>query len=140
MELHLWQATISSVCLGKESCSVCCVDSLYNSQKTTDISGSESRARQTASSTVNYIKTRPPCAPLSAKLHEEMGFNQDSVSHTKACWLSKGKVLGRFFELRSKLKAYAMDCTKSEVTDLLYNQRKMCLLDYVTDIAGKLNE
>ena len=53
---------------------------------------------------VNYIKTRP----VKSRLFEQLCSNMDSqhrrlLLHTKARWLSKGKVLNRVYELRQEL-------------------------------------
>ncbi|KAH1176895.1 hypothetical protein KIL84_010597 [Mauremys mutica] len=83
---------------------------------------------------MNYHKTQPVGVSLFAKLHEGMGSNHVVVFHTEARWLSKGKILGQFFELGDKC-TFAMDFKKSELNDFLCD-----LLAYITDIYGRLNK
>ena len=90
---------------------------------------------------VNYIKPHPLRARLFAKLCADMGSEyENKLFHTDAWWLSRGNVLERFFKLRNKLLAFSMDVKKTDFVDFLCDQQKMCLLAYVTDIFGKLNE
>lgn len=92
-------------------------------------------------SMVNYIKPHPLRARLFAKVCADMGSEYENLLfHTEARWLSRGNVLERFFKLRNELLAFFMDVKKTDFVDFLCDQQKMCLLAYVTDIFGKLNE
>ena len=51
----------------------------------------------------------------------------------------KGESAAEIFELRDELLAFFMDVKKRNLL-IFFDQNKMCLLAYVTDIFGKLNE
>ncbi|KAJ3588490.1 hypothetical protein NHX12_012082 [Muraenolepis orangiensis] len=96
---------------------------------------------QQVTTMVNYIKPHPLRARLFAKLCSDMGSEHDHLLfHTEARWLSRGRVLQRFFELKDELLAFFTDVKKPELVDFLCDQNKMCLLAYITDIFGKLND
>ncbi len=49
---------------------------------------------------INFIKSRPLNACLFRRLCDGMGSEHtELLLHTEVCWLSKGKVLNRLFEL-----------------------------------------
>ncbi|MGH0127157.1 UNVERIFIED_CONTAM: hypothetical protein FKN15_055997 [Acipenser sinensis] len=106
-----------------------------------DLSTELGEVLQQVTCIVNYIKAHPLRARLFAKLCEDMGSDHNLLLfHTEVRWLSRGRILERFFKLKEELLAYAIVCKKTEFSNVLSEQTKMCLLAYVTDIFGKLNE
>lgn len=68
---------------------------------------------------VNYIKPHPLCASQYAKLCGQMGSQYDNMLfHTEAQWLSRGRVLERFFKLRNELLAFSRDVKKMIVSTI----------------------
>lgn len=62
----------------------------------------------------------------------------DLPYHTEIRWLSKGKVLSRFFELRNVIEIFLNE--KNYVQPLLSNHEWLWKLAFSTDIVGYLNE
>lgn len=62
----------------------------------------------------------------------------DLPYHTEIRWLSNGKVLSRFFELRNVIEIFLNE--KNYVQPLLSNNEWLWKLAFATDIVGYLNE
>ena len=89
---------------------------------------------------VNFIKTRP----LKSRLFEKMCVNMNSqhkhlTLHTKARWLSRGKVRCRVHELHKELHAFFK--TEKHERSCEYLQCKFWLsrLEYLAEIFAHLN-
>ena len=92
-------------------------------------------------SLVNFIKMSPLRERIFAKVCNESAAEHDILLfYTSACWLSRGKVLQRFFELRGEIRNYAMDVGKNDLVEFLSDNEQMCLVAYLADIFAKLNE
>ena len=77
---------------------------------------------------------------LFAKLCGDMGSDHDIVLfNTEAWWLSRGS-LGKIFHVKRGTVVIQNECKNTDLLDFLCNEKKMCLLAYITDIFGKLNE
>ena len=71
---------------------------------------------------VNYIKSKPKNVLLFSKLCASMEADYLTlIIHTKVRWLSKGKVLTRFYELRNELMIY-FTMVNSKYCDLLSHE------------------
>lgn len=85
---------------------------------------------------VNFIKSKP----LKSWLFNDLCSAMDSdhtqlLFHTEVRWLSRGRVLQRFYELREKLMIF-FTCEESQYADFLrYNS--WCTV--VAFLLGKLN-
>jgi len=59
---------------------------------------------------VNFIKARPKNSRLFGVLCDEMGCeHKQLLLHSEVCWLSRGKVILRLFELRDELRVFLME-------------------------------
>ncbi|XP_023211413.1 zinc finger BED domain-containing protein 5-like, partial [Centruroides sculpturatus] len=88
---------------------------------------------------VNFIKTRLVKARFFRKLCEDLGAEHTSLLYyCNSCWLSRGNVLSRIYELKHELYTYLLieshrDAEKFKDTDFLIK------LAYLCDIFEKLN-
>lgn len=88
---------------------------------------------------VNYIKSKPKNVRLFAKLCEFMEADHLTlIIHTEVRWLSKGKVLSRFYELRNELLIY-FTMENSEYCDFLSDEIWCSKLAFLADIFAHLN-
>jgi hypothetical protein len=69
---------------------------------------------------VNFIKSRATNIRLFSILCNEMGSEHDKLLHTEVRWLSRGNVLSRLFELRSKVQIFLSDTTSNLSIRLLH--------------------
>jgi hypothetical protein len=84
---------------------------------------------------VNYIKSK-----LLKVMCKDAGARHETllVLHTNIRWLSKGKVLSRFYELRNELlEAFAAE--KPEFAALIKDETWCSTVAYLADIFGHLN-
>lgn len=86
---------------------------------------------------INFIKSRP----LQSRLFEALCKDMESVHmqlllHTEIRWLSRGKILERFFELRDEVRVFVLEtkCSNS-LTDFDW----LCMAAYLADIFEHLN-
>jgi hypothetical protein len=88
---------------------------------------------------VNYIKTRTVKTRLLKVVCKEAGARHETlVLHTRIRWLSKGKVLSRFYELRNELlQTFATE--KPEFAALIKDETWCSKVEYVVGIFGHLN-
>ena len=90
---------------------------------------------------VNYIKTRALKSRIFAKLCEAMRAQHTSlILHTEIKWLSKGRTLTRFFELKEELISFFKQEGKEDLCELLRNNYWCSKLSYLTDIFEHLNK
>uniref|UniRef100_K7FJU0 BED-type domain-containing protein n=1 Tax=Pelodiscus sinensis TaxID=13735 RepID=K7FJU0_PELSI len=79
---------------------------------------------------VNYIKAHPFNSRLFAVLCDEMGSDHcQLLLHTEVCWLSRGKVLMRIFEMDIKF----------ELAHCFHDFNWLAILAYLADVFGHLN-
>ena len=89
---------------------------------------------------VNYIKMRPLKRRLFTKLCAGMEAEHFTLTrHTEIRWLSRGKVLSRFYELREELLIFCLQEKLKEFEECLSNDHWCSKLAYFTDIFHKLN-
>lgn len=93
---------------------------------------------QTVVKMVNFIKSRP----LESRLFNSLCSAMDDehtrlLLHTEVRWLSRGRVLQRFYELREELLIF-FTCKESEYADFLSNDAWCSKVAFLTDIFGKL--
>jgi hypothetical protein len=86
-----------------------------------------------------YIKTRAVKTILLKVMCREAGARHETVVlHTNIRWLSNGKVLSRFYELRNKvLETFATE--KPEFAALIKDETWCSKVVYLADIFGHLN-
>jgi len=90
---------------------------------------------------VNYIKQRPMKSRIFSKLCESMDAEHVSlILHTEVRWLSRGKVLARFYELLKELLAFFNQEKMDEYSTLLNDQHWCSKLAYLSDIFHQLNK
>ena len=89
---------------------------------------------------VNFIKARPLNFRIFKLLCEDIGKTHKALLlHTEVRWLSRGKVLARFYELHEDVHSFLSDQKHKfaiKLTDSAFIQR----LAYMADIFVHLNE
>ena len=89
----------------------------------------------------NYIKARLLKLRLFTKLCKKMEANYENLLlHTKARWLSFGKVLSRVYELKEKMLAFFSFERQGEFCNLLCDDSWKSKLAYLVDIFDHLNK
>jgi hypothetical protein len=88
---------------------------------------------------VNYVKSRALKIRLLKQTCQEAGSRHDTlVLHTDVCWLSTGKVLARFYELRNELlNIFTLE--NPDFAAQLNNEEWCTKLAYLADIFSHLN-
>jgi hypothetical protein len=87
---------------------------------------------------VNSIKTRAVKTRLLKVMCKEGARHETLVLHTNIRWLSKGKVLSKFYELRNELlEIFATE--KPEFAALIKDETWCSKVTYLVDIFGHLN-
>jgi zinc finger BED domain-containing protein 5/7/8/9 len=94
---------------------------------------------QTVVKIVNFIKSKP----LKSRLFNQLCSTMDSeytqlLFHTEAKWLSRGRVLQRFYELREELLLF-FTCEESKYADFLSDDSWCTKVAFLADIFEKLN-
>ena len=76
---------------------------------------------------VNVVKSRPLATRLFRVLCEDLGSTHEALLfHTEVRWLSKGKALKRFFELRGELQIFLDSQNASEYKSLFTDKFTLC--------------
>ena len=89
---------------------------------------------------VNFIKSQLLNARVFRLLCESMGSTHETLLlHTEVRWLSRGKVLPRFFELRKEIMFFLSE-HPFQLSAKPKDQCWMERLAYLSDIFGYLNE
>ena len=89
---------------------------------------------------VNYIKMRPLKRRLFTKLCADMEAEHSTlIQHTEMRWLSRGKVLSRFYKLREELLIFCLQENLKEFVECLSHDHWRSKLAYLTDIFHELN-
>lgn len=94
---------------------------------------------QTVVKMVNFIKSKP----LKSRLFNQLCSAMDSehtqlLFHTEVRWLSRGRVLQRFYELREELLLF-FTCEESKYADFLSDDSWCAKVAFLADIFEKLN-
>ena len=89
---------------------------------------------------VNFFKARPlnTCV-FSALCNDMFSDHVTLLQHTEVCWLSRGKVLTRCFELRDKLKVFFTD-HHFHLSDRLHDDEFLTRLAYLGDVFLDQND
>nr|XP_055065380.1 SCAN domain-containing protein 3-like [Misgurnus anguillicaudatus] len=88
---------------------------------------------------VNHIKSRPVNSRLLATLCNEMGSQHEALLfHTEVRWLSRGKALGRLYELREEAYSLLKE-SKPELAHHLKDPDWLLKLAYLACIFERLN-
>ncbi|XP_063911218.1 zinc finger BED domain-containing protein 5-like [Zophobas morio] len=89
---------------------------------------------------INFIKSKELNSRLFTLLCEELSSNHKPLLlHAEVRWLSRGKILSRFFELKDEVRIYLSE-RKSEYAQKLNDQNWLQLAAYLADIFAILNE
>ncbi len=95
---------------------------------------------ETAVKMVNYIKQRPLKSRIFTKICESMeSAHLCLILHTEVRWLSRGRVLSRFYELKDELLIFFTEEKMSQYSELLENDTWCSKLAYLADIFQLLN-
>ena len=88
--------------------------------------------------TVNFIRSRSLNHRQFRQFLDDLGIDhQDLIYHTEVCWLSKGKMLERVYELRQEIKESMQ--MKSKNMAQLEDQDWLRDFAFLVDITGHLN-
>ena len=88
----------------------------------------------------NYIKMRPLKCRLFTKLCVSVGAQHYTlIHHTQVRWLSRGKVLSCFYELREELLTFCLQENLKEFAECLSDDHWCSELAYLADIFHELN-
>ncbi|XP_076314680.1 zinc finger BED domain-containing protein 5-like [Tachypleus tridentatus] len=89
---------------------------------------------------VNFIKSRSLNVRIFSLLCEDMGsLHKHLLLHTEIRWLSRGKVLARFYKLCEEIGFFLCEC----YFELAYKLRDKCWIQkvaYLSDVFAYLNE
>ena len=97
-------------------------------------------ASDTTVKMVNFVKARPLNSRIFSALCSEMGSDHETLLfHTEVRWLSRGKVLTRFFELKDELKIFFSD-HNFHLSEHLHNEEFLTRVGYLADIFSRLNK
>ena len=89
---------------------------------------------------INFLKARPLNSLVFSALCNDLGSDHVTLlQHTEVCWLSRGKVLTRFFELRDELKVLLTD-HNFHLSDCLNDDKFLTRLAYLVDVSSRLND
>uniref|UniRef100_A0A3B3TD34 DUF4371 domain-containing protein n=1 Tax=Paramormyrops kingsleyae TaxID=1676925 RepID=A0A3B3TD34_9TELE len=89
---------------------------------------------------INFIKSRPRNACMFHLLCENMGAEHTQLLlHTEVRWLSRGRILNRLLELRSKVHTFLIKHRSPHAT-LFQDTDWLTKLCYLADIFSKLNK
>lgn len=90
---------------------------------------------------VNIIKLRALNSRIFKIICAEMGSEHKSLLfYTEIRWLSRGKVLARFFELRHEVREFLLSQNMPELYQHLDDDYWIAKLAYMADIFDHLNE
>ena len=88
---------------------------------------------------VNFVKARPLNSRVFFALCNDMGSDHVTLlQHTEVRWLTRDKVLTRFFELRDELKVFFTD-HHFHLSDRLHDEF-LTRLAYLGDVFSLLND
>ena len=89
---------------------------------------------------VDYIKMRPHKCRKFAKLGEGMETDHYTlIQHTEMQWLSRGKVLSRFHEIRKEMLIFCLQESLKDFVKCLSDDYWCYMLAYFADIFHELN-
>ena len=89
---------------------------------------------------VNYIKMRPLKRQLFTKLYVSVEAQHYTlIQHTQVQWLSRGKVLSRFYKLREELLTFCLQENLKEYEECLSDDHWCLKLAYLANIFHELN-
>ena len=89
---------------------------------------------------VNFVKARLLNSCVFSALCNDMGSNNVTLlKHTEVRWLSRGKVLTRFFELRNDLKVF-FTVHNFHLSDCLHDDEFLTRLANLGDVFSCLND
>ena len=89
---------------------------------------------------VNFIKSNALNSRLFAKLCQEMDSKHEVLLlHTEVRWLSKGKVLQRFFELHTEATEFLFQQGKTELFNFFGGNNNLAKTAYLVDFFAILN-
>ncbi|XP_003738604.1 SCAN domain-containing protein 3-like [Galendromus occidentalis] len=94
----------------------------------------------TVVSIINHVRHKAMCSRLFKSLCEEMGSEYESLLlHADVRWLSRGRMLSRFFALREEIGVF-LGQQKHPDADKLYDEDWIVRVAYLVDIFSQLNK
>jgi len=90
---------------------------------------------------INYVRKNSALnARLLKTLCDKMGSDhQNLLFHLEVCWLSRGEVLKRLYEIRKKAQLFLID-KKSDLSHYFQDKKWVARLAYLSDIFSYINE
>jgi len=89
---------------------------------------------------INYINTSALNTRLLKALCDEMGSDhRNLLFHSEVCWVSRGEVLKRLYELRKEVELFIID-KKTHLSHYFQDNKWVARLAYLSDIFSYINE
>ena len=88
---------------------------------------------------VNFIKASATNARLFNHLCKEIDSTYETLFHPSLCWLSKGNMLARVYDMREEVRRFLESHGKQDLLLSFTSEEFQLTLAYFVDIFGSLN-
>ena len=89
---------------------------------------------------INFVKSKPLATRLFKVLCEDLGSTHEALLfHREVRWLSKGKALKRFYELREEHQIFFSTQNTNEYDSMFREELALCKFAYLVDIFEIFN-